>query len=248
MSSDHQQAPEGSPAIDDLIERLGESEKETRAEAVKAVGQLSQEMAMEGAGALVPPLVTALRWGRNFGDEVFNEGLRAIKTMGPAAVPHLVDLLDADNYLTVQIACAALARSGDPEGGERGRKLLAEFIIPEPSMIADEWKARNAVAAMEAIGDDEAVDFLANQVLGNHADEFVRSAAAWSLGRLGNPRATAALQKALNDPSTSNVQPMVRSALEKLKGVEPPASSAGAGSPSSSAESGQGKKPWWKFW
>lgn len=226
MSSDDQQAPAGSPIFNDLVERLEAKEEEARAEAVEAVGQLSPEMAMEGAAVLIPPLVAALGRRRNFGDEVCVQGLQAISTMGSAAVPHLTDQLEGGSYFATQIASAALARSGDSEGGARGRELLARFLFPEPPEEYDEWRARHAVAALKLIGDDEAVDFLANQVLGSHPNEFVRSQAAWALGNIANSRAAAALRRALDDPSTANVQPGARWALDKLEEVEPGSSLA----------------------
>lgn len=133
---------------------------------------------------------------------------------------------------------------------------LAKAIFLDDPMAFDEYRAKDALKAVEAMGDDKAVDFLAEKVLGKHPDQYIRSAAAMALGRLGNPRAASALKKALNDPSTSNVVPAVRFALGKLGEVEAPASAPSpqtssastSGPPPSSAGAGSQKKPWWRFW
>lgn len=84
----------------------------------------------------------------------------------------------------------------------------------------DEYHDLDMVKAMACIGDEDAVDCLANIILKTHPSEQVRTQAAWALGMIGAKSSIPALTEALNDLSWQNVRPVAQKALIKLRSID----------------------------
>lgn len=85
------------------------------------------------------------------------------------------------------------------------------FYIPKENIA--KWKM-NAARALGNMGDDSHVPILV-QALSENPDETVRGMCAWSLGRLGGPRARAALEAQLSKEN-GLVKEEIELALQKL--------------------------------
>lgn len=83
---------------------------------------------------------------------------------------------------------------------------------------------RNAAVVAGNQADPEAVPIL-RQVLGQDPEALVRAHAAWALGRIGGPRAMAALRAARSRETDRAVLEEIRSALAEKTGGRPPGKS-----------------------
>ncbi len=162
-----------------LLARGGAS-YDARANACRAVGILRGRVAL-------PDLLEALRTKDN---AILYEALIAMQKIGdPSAGPRITYLLrDLDDKVqNAAIETAGLLRSTDALPALRG-------VIANPRNTKMERAALLALAAMPAAIDR---DLLLRELAAK--DDRLRAAAAEGLGRLGDPRDRAALEKAWHD-------------------------------------------------
>lgn len=169
-------------AIPALIRALRADDFNLREAAAVALGKLRAASAVVG-------LLEALRWGRpgpfGGGSTVF---LNAIREIGPAAVPVLIDALN-DEEPRMRLHIVDLLRDlGDPEA-----VLALTAALRDP-----EWRVRwKAADALGRMGSLEAVPDLVDMLSDSTRD--VQISAAWALGRIGAESAVNPLIRLLRD-------------------------------------------------
>ncbi|MDQ0373963.1 HEAT repeat domain-containing protein [Cellulomonas humilata] len=158
-------------AIPDLLLALDDPSVDVRAAATRSLGRL-------GATAAVEPLI-----GASVAQRVPRSVTgAALLEIGPAAVPHLLDLLDhPDAHFRVHAADLV---------GLLGSADAADVLLPRLRDASSEVRAAGAAAMGRlgaSAGRDQLIDLLADRV------PFVRAAAARALGQIGGRSAAAAL-------------------------------------------------------
>jgi HEAT repeat protein len=178
----------GAPAVPPLIQALGDSDRDVRCAAAEALVKI-------GTPA-VPPLIQAL------GDRSENVRAAAAEALGaigdPQAVPPLIQALGDSDWDVRCAAAWALGKLGDPQAVPALIQALGDY---DGRFTAAEALVRIGAPAVPAL----------IQALGD-SNWAVRHAAAWALGKLGDPQAVPPLIQALGDRS-ENVRAAAAEAL-----------------------------------
>ena len=174
----NQQAREGNP--DDLVEVMRDGDHSRRRNA-------AMEALTRGGQRSVPALLRALR-----SDDpelvMFAANLLG-RTRDPAAVPHLVVLLEHPDANVAQAAIDALAQL-------RATVAVGSLV---KALDRDPWLRFSAVEALGEIGDAQAV----GPLVGLLADESIRLSAIEALGKIGSAEALGALARLLRENQDS---------------------------------------------
>jgi len=193
----------GAPAIPALIQALGDSDRDVRWVAAKALGKLGD-----------PQAIPALSVWAHAGEDAARD---ALQTLGHP----MLDLPQAVAQVAAQGAWGVLIRALTCT---QVREVVVGLGAPAvPALIqalgdSDSAVRRAAAEALGAIGDLQAVPALI-QALGDWRSENVRCAAAEALGKLGDPQAVPAFIKALGDSDRA----VRRAAAEALVKIGTPA-------------------------
>jgi HEAT repeat protein len=172
----------GTDAVPRLLERLGDADPAVRREAIRALGELRAVETIEAIAAAIEEM-----------DEWSNLLLvMALVRMGPASSPRIGSLLGASRspamtkallQVTGRIGVASdvalvrsLAAHADPEVRVEAVRVLGA-VAPDPESFA---------VCLDAMDD---------------AEWPVRALAAWAIGRVGDARALARLERAMGDPA-----------------------------------------------
>ncbi len=180
---------------DGLTELLSAGERDTRAAAAQALGQLQKK-------ATIPTLIAAM------GDkevQVRQAAAEALVEFGEAAVPSLVDSLEGRGGRVAPYALWAL--------GEIGSRNAVGALIDTASE-ARSWRIRwSAVEALGDIGGQRAIQTLIDAL--DDRDERVRNAACLALVTVGAP-AVGPLAAALRGRNGRVRREGLRSALRRI--------------------------------
>jgi HEAT repeat protein len=122
-------------------------------------------------------------------EDQWQSRINQIASMGPPAVPYLLEALQDPNYNVRALAAGILGRIGEKRTASPLIGLLTDYYQPV---------RRDAARALGRIGEKSAVPHLI-EALGDK-DENVRAAAAWALGRIGH-NAVNEMLAALEDDS-----------------------------------------------
>jgi HEAT repeat protein len=220
-----------------VVVLLADKEKEIRASAVQALGELGDETASPSGGpgtTVIDLLLSALK------DEEVVVREKAARALGKfhqeAVVNALLEVLRRDDTLVVMTACESLGQIGNQRAVEPLAGLLGspEARLREASAVAlGRLKDQRAVAPLIATLKDkeERVRWYAADSLGNLRDvqaveplvallsdksPRVREAAVAGLGKIGSEKALGPLLKALTD-SDKKVVERTSEALLSLK-------------------------------
>lgn len=206
-----------------LIASLNNYKEDQCDEAIDQIANMDDDQLSAFGDQLLEPLVVAAWIDRATGPAARKRDdavVHILRRLGDPVFTYLTRLLrDDSNFRRALMACIPLVRLGDPPHVDNARNRIIVYING-----ADRYPMIPAVEAMTCIGDAYAVDYLANVVLPSHPNEQVRAQAAIGLGLIGDPTAVPALIKALDDPSTENVQICASHSLKQLTGSETGAS------------------------
>jgi HEAT repeat protein len=167
-----------------LIKLLRDDEWRVREAAASALAKLD-------AVAAVPALLETLRQTRPgpFGGGSPNKVVvSALREIGPAGLPVLIDALSDDNMRLRLVIVDLLGEFGDTEAVPA---LVGALHDPESRV---RWRAADALGKM---GSHAAVPELLRML--SDSDNDVRISAAWALGQIGHPSALKPLFKMLNN-------------------------------------------------
>jgi HEAT repeat protein len=174
----NQQAKDGNP--DDLVAVMGDGAHSRRRNA-------AMEALSRGGQRSVPALLRALR---SDDPELVMFAANVLgRTRDPAAVPHLVVLLEHPDANVAQAAIDALAQL---------RATMAVDSLVK-ALDRDPWLRFSAVEALGEIGDVKAV----GPLVGLLADESIRLSAIEALGKIGSVEALGALARLLRENEDS---------------------------------------------
>jgi HEAT repeat protein len=167
---------------DELVAAVGDQEDAVRRNA-------AIEALTKGGDRSVPSLIRALR---HKDPEVimFAAGILG-KTRDPAAIPHLVQLLESEEINVAQAAIDSLAQL---------RATVAVDALIH-ALDRDPWLRFAAVHALGEIGDERGVEPLVPLL----EDEVMRPVVVEALGRIGTPTALAVLSRVLRETQQPDV-------------------------------------------
>jgi len=163
-------------AIEKLVKRLNSKDHDVRRSAADALRQIGRHA--------VEPLIGKL-YDNN--PDVRGSAAYALARVGGPAVGPLLELLKGKKRIIIQSAADALGRIGDPRAVEPLNKKINTNHIDN---------RRSAADTQEQIGGPAVGPLLE---LLNSNRRVVVHAAAYALGRIGDPRAVEPLLKKLND-------------------------------------------------
>lgn len=161
---------------DDLVAMLGDGDHSLRRNA-------AMEALTRGGARSIPSLLRALR--SNDPELVMFATNVLGRTRDPAAVPHLVALLEHPDANVAQAAIDALAQL-------RATMAVGSLV---KALDRDPWLRFSAVAALGEIGDPQAV----GPLVGLLEDETIRLGVIEALGKIGSPEALGALARLLRE-------------------------------------------------
>jgi HEAT repeat protein len=165
---------------DDLLGMVGDGDHSMRRNA-------AMEALSRGGPRSVPALLRALR--SDDAELVMFAANVLGRTRNPAAVPHLVGLLEHRDPNVAQAAIEALAQL-------RATVAVGSLV---KTLDRDPWLRFAAVAALGEIGDVQAV----GPLVGLLADESIRLGVIEALGKIGSPEALGALAQLLREDQDS---------------------------------------------
>lgn len=216
----------GEPAVEPLIETLGDKNDEVRKKASLALRQMA-EVALR-------PLITRLENGKPQMRQAAASTLGQIGDL--RAVEPLITMLENEKSSLCQAAAKALGQIGDQRAVQplitalqnenqqvrwAAASALGQIedqraVQPLITVLQDEkWRVSRAAArALGQIGNQQAVKPLIT-ALEQHEKPQVRRAAAQALGQIGDQRAVKPLTGALQDEDES-VRQMAAEVLEKM--------------------------------
>jgi HEAT repeat protein len=167
---------------DDLVEIMGDGDRSVRRNA-------AMEALSRGGQRSIPSLLRALR--SDDAELVMFAANVLGRTRDPAAVPHLVALLEHRDPNVAQAAIDALAQL-------RATVAVGSLV---KALDRDPWLRFSAVDALGEIGDAQAV----GPLVGLLEDESIRVGVIEALGKIGSAEALAALARLLREDQSSEI-------------------------------------------
>ncbi len=170
-------------AIPALINTLRDEDWRVREAAASALGKLK-------ATASVVALLEVIQFGRSgpFGGGNTSVFMQAVREIGPAAVPVLIDALSDDDWRMRLTIINLLGEINDTEAVPALTEMLRDA----------EWRVRwRAADSLGRLADATAVPGLL-ALLGDDTRD-VRVSSAWALGKIGHPTAIPGLIRLLHD-------------------------------------------------
>jgi HEAT repeat protein len=207
-AADRLEAAKNRKAAPALARALEDENQQVRLAVIRALAALHHSASAEPLGAALAGLSKRAKEKRTSAEGGEYEAIAvALGTLGEAATPSLLRVLDSEDREARRWAAHALGLAKDPRAVEPLVRHLAD----------DRSETRKAAAlALGSIGNRQALDPLV-KALANR-DHETRRAVAIALGKIGDAQATDALRVISEDPNEP-VQLAVIEALGRIGGL-----------------------------